>query len=77
MIWAWLLALKPGLLSSLLTEMAPGWAAVARGWLRRWGQGSGHSPRYARLWEGGLARAGAGAQVPSSPPLHTGPTSQT
>lgn len=50
MICAWLLAVEPGLLPSALTERAPGPATVARGWLRRWRQGPGHLPRYARLW---------------------------
>lgn len=49
-ICAWLLAVEPGLLPSALTERAPGPATVARGWLRRWRQGPGHLPRYARLW---------------------------
>lgn len=44
-------AAELGLLPGPLIERAAGPATVAKGHLRRWGQGPGHLPRCAKLWE--------------------------
>lgn len=44
-------AAELGLLPGPLIERAASPATVAKGHLRRWGQGPGHLPRCAKLWE--------------------------